>query len=118
MSVAETYLVTMNRLAKWRTHFAGWQLGTRLKGDPECDAVRDTQERLLIMRAELNALTRLLIEKCGVTQEELQATITAEAEHLMGYLEARWQGVRAIDEGLSYDIPAIQRAGWMRGWKP
>jgi hypothetical protein len=31
----------LQKLAKWRLIFAGWQLGTRLKGDPECDAVRD-----------------------------------------------------------------------------
>jgi hypothetical protein len=109
-----TYLRVMNRLAKWRALFAGWQLGTRAKGDPESDAVRDTQERLLILRAEVNAL----LEKGLTTQEELQRTMIAEAEHYMGQLEARWPGVKAVDDGLSMDPGVIQRAGWHAGWKP
>jgi hypothetical protein len=115
---AAKYLRVMNRLAKWRALFAGWQLGTRAKGDPESDAVRDTQERLLTLRAEVNALTRILLEKGLTTQEELQRTMIAEAEHYMGQLEARWPGVTAVDDGLSMDPGVIQRAGWHAGWKP
>ena len=53
----------MNRLAKWRSVFAGWQLGTRQIGDPESDAVRDHREVTLLLRAEQSALVLLLIEK-------------------------------------------------------
>lgn len=49
----------LNRLAKWRTVFAGWQLGTRARGDPESDAVRDHREATIMLRAEVNALTAL-----------------------------------------------------------
>jgi hypothetical protein len=35
----------LNVLAKWRGLFAGWQLGTRPKGDPESDAVRSNVRR-------------------------------------------------------------------------
>lgn len=52
----------MNKLAKWRSIFAGWQLGTRAKGDPESDAVRDHREATILLRAEVNALTACLIE--------------------------------------------------------
>lgn len=31
----------LQRLGKWRTVFASWQLGTRSKNDPEAQAVRD-----------------------------------------------------------------------------
>lgn len=34
----------LNVVCKWRSLFAGWQLGTRPKGDPESDAVRDHRE--------------------------------------------------------------------------
>jgi hypothetical protein len=44
------YMAALNRLCKWRAIFAGWQLGTRAKGDPESDAVRDHREvTILIM---------------------------------------------------------------------
>jgi hypothetical protein len=39
----------LERLAKWRTLFAGWQLGTRPKGEPESDAVRDHREATLML---------------------------------------------------------------------
>ena len=38
---AKRTMRALNVLAKWRTLLAGWQLGTRPKGDPECDAVSD-----------------------------------------------------------------------------
>jgi len=41
----------LNVLAKWRAHFSGWQLGTRPKGDPEGDAVRDHREATILLRA-------------------------------------------------------------------
>jgi hypothetical protein len=109
---------TLNRLAKWRAHFAGWQLGTRARGDPEAEAVRDTQERLLLMRAELTALTRVMLDKGLVTQDDIQSAVVIEAEALMHALEARWPGMKATDDGLSMNAHEILAAGWMRGWKP
>ena len=44
----------LNRLCKWRAHFAGWQLGTRAKDDPEAQAVRDHRELSMLMRVELS----------------------------------------------------------------
>jgi hypothetical protein len=55
-----TAIQALNRVAKWRGLFAGWQLGTRPKGDPECDAVRDHREITILLRVEASALTRLL----------------------------------------------------------
>lgn len=61
----------LERLAKWRVLFAGWQLGTRSKGDPEADAVRDLQEARLMLRTEVTALTGLLLTKGVITEQEL-----------------------------------------------
>jgi hypothetical protein len=33
-------------------------------------------------------------------------------------LERAFPGVKATDDGLSYDLVECQRAGWMKGWKP
>ena len=45
----------LNRVAKWRTVFTGWQIGTRPKGDPECDAIRDASEARILLRVEVSA---------------------------------------------------------------
>lgn len=105
----------VNKLAKWRVLFAGWQLGTRAKGDPECDAVKDHREVTILMRAELNALVGLLVEKGVFTAEEFTERLGAEAEHLDSEYEKKFPGVRATDLGLEFDQRAIET---MRGWKP
>lgn len=106
----------LNRLCKWRMVFAGWQLGTRAKGDPECDAVRDHRELSIIMRAELSALVNLLIEKGVFTADEHRAAIEAEAELLNKDYQRRFPGFRATDIGM--DINTAIAADTMRGWRP
>jgi len=108
----------LNRLCKWRAHFAGWMLGTRAKEDPEAQAVRDIFEKYLLLRVEVTALTKILLEKRVLTLEELHAALIAEAEELMRMLEERWPGVRAVDDGLSYDAEKVKAATWWRNWKP
>ena len=105
----------LNRLAKWRAFFAGWQLGTRPMGDPESDAVRDHREATLLMRAEMNAFVVLLVEKGVFSIEEFQRTVGQEADLLADALADRFPGVKATDEGLAFDARA---ADTMRGWKP
>lgn len=110
--------LALEKLTKWRGHFAGWQLGTRPKGDPECDAVRDHREVTILLRAELNALTGLLIRKGVITAEEFDEALRYEANTLEHDYQRRWPGVAATADGLTYDLKEIQRAGWMKGWKP
>jgi hypothetical protein len=105
----------MNRLGKWRVLFSGWQLGTRPKGDPECDAVRDFQEARLIQRAELTAITSLLLSKGVCTEDELREAMADEADALNAQLEKRFPGVVATDIGLQMDKRVLP---WMKGWKP
>lgn len=105
----------LNRLAKWRSVFAGWQLGTRQKGDPECDAIRDHREVSLITRCEVNALTGLLIEKGLLTHEEFGIAIGKEADLMNGDLERRFPGMRATDDGIAFDARAAKT---MEGWLP
>lgn len=82
----------LNRLAKWRTVLAGWQLGTRAKGDPECDAVRDHREATLLLRVEVTALSQLLISKGVFTEQEWNEQIAAEAAYYSTALEKRFPG--------------------------
>lgn len=105
----------LNILAKWRALFAGWQLGTRPKGDPESDAVRDHRELTMILRAEVTAFTALLREKGVFTDEEWLAALEREAQQLNEDYERRFPGVTASEHGLTFDRRVLP---WMKGWKP
>lgn len=107
-----------NILCKWRTHFAGWQLGTRPKGEPECDAVRDHREVTMLLRAEASAIVRTLIEKGYFTAEEFTENFNDECRLLNQDYEARFAGITASEVGLHYDVQRIHDAGTMLGWKP
>lgn len=104
-----------NRLGKWRALLAGWQLGTRAKGDPESDAVRDHRETTLILRAEVSALAVLLTAKGVFTFEEWTTQLETEARHLCDQLAQRFPGIVADDDGLHFDARAVKT---MEGWKP
>lgn len=104
----------INVLAKWRVLFAGWQLGTRLKGDPECEAVKNHRELSIILRAEVTALTGLLIEKGVFSQVEFTEALTREAVALNRDYEQRFPGVRADESGLIFGPEAVKT---MEGWK-
>lgn len=106
----------LNRLCKWRAIFAGWQLGTRKKGDPECDAVRDHREVTIVMRAEITAVTQLLIAKGVFTLEEFDAQVITEAGYLERAYENIFPGVKATDAGLVLDPAKV--APWMKDFRP
>ena len=109
-------MAALNRLAKWRMVFAGWQLGTRPKGDPESDAVRDHREVTILPRAEMNALLGLLPRKGVLTGEEWSAALDREAEQLSKDYARRFPGFRATDSGMVMD--AQQAAETTKGWRP
>lgn len=105
----------LNRLAKWRSVFAGWQLGTRPKGDPECDAVSDHREQSLIMRAEMSALVVLLVDSGVFTRQMFEDYLEGEATLLSYDLSVRFPGISATDDGIVLDERAVET---MKGWKP
>lgn len=108
----------LNRLAKWRTLFTGWQLGTRSDSDPEARAVKDHHEVTLLLRAEVSALVTLLVTKKVFTASEWETALTTEAMLLDQDLEKRFPGVESTPHGLVFDLARIKEAGWMQGWKP
>jgi hypothetical protein len=111
--------VKVNRLAKWCVLFAGWQLGTRYKGDPECDAVRDHREATILLRAEVSALVGLLVEKGVFSLEEWTHALGHEADLLNEDYARRFPGVTASVEGLIFDgARVVEIDSWMSGWKP
>lgn len=105
-------------LAKWRQWFAGWQLGTRAKGDAEGDAVRDHREATLLLRAEVSALVGLLVAKNVITTEELTAALLEEAERLDRDLSERFPGVYATEIGMTYTLPAAAETMRKMNFRP
>lgn len=105
----------VNRIAKWRALFTGWQIGTRPKGDPECDAISDHRELTILLRVEGNAMAGLLMRKGVFTQAEWQQAVIDEVELYEADLEHRFPGVKATDDGLVMDRRVLP---WMKGWKP
>jgi hypothetical protein len=114
--VSDKKINWVERLGKWRTVFAGWQLGTRPKGDPECDAVRDHRDVTMVLRAEMNALVGLLVEKGLFTAEDFTNRMQEEAKYLCEQYERRFPGFKATDYGLDINV-AIAR-DTMAGWRP
>lgn len=105
----------LNVLGKWRVLLAGWQLGTRSKGDAEAAAVRDHREATLMLRVEVTALCRALREAGVIDWDPFLKILEEEADLLCMALEERFPGVHANENGLSLD-PRVGE--WMRGWRP
>jgi hypothetical protein len=106
----------IQRLCKWRSVFAGWQLGTRKKGDPESDAVRDHREVTILLRAEVNAIAELMIAKGIVTAEEFTRQVAEAAEQLNAAYERKFPGMKAELDGIHYDVQVAAQT--MKGWLP
>lgn len=110
-----TLELALNKLAKWRTVFAGWQLGTRPKGDPESDAVRDHRELSILLRAEMTALVTLLVAKKIITREDWAMELEAEARQLDSDYERRFPGFKTSQDGVEMDVKVAMET--TKGWR-
>jgi hypothetical protein len=100
---AERLHRSSNRLCKWRKVLAGWVLGTRPDDDAAAAGMRDLQEVRLLLRAEVSAITNVLIDRGICTAEELTLRVADECDLLNEAMAARFPGIRATDEGLLID---------------
>ena len=105
----------IEKLMKWRSVLAGWQLGTRPAHDPECAAVRDHRELSLAMRIELNAILNVLINKGVITYEEFDKQLALEAQTLDYEYEQRFPGFQSTASGMSIN-PKVA-AETMKNWR-
>src|SRR5438270_12725647 len=106
----------LNRLAKWRMIFASWQLGTRAKGDPECDAVRDHRETTILLRVEVNALEAVLRRHIDNFDLQFHQELIHEAELLERAYEAKFPAACATNDGINIDISVAKE--WMDRFTP
>lgn len=109
--MTNSLFTALNRLAKWRAIFAGWQLGTRVESDPECQAVRDHREITLMLRVEVIALVTLLVDKGVITTKEWDVYRELEVAKQEADLEERFPGAEATDFGMSIDLERAE--AWM-----
>jgi hypothetical protein len=116
--IARVADASLNRLAKWRSVFAGWQLGTRPRGDGECEAVRDHREATLLLRAEVNALTAILLNAKIVDQDTLMRVVGEEAEYLSAALEKKFPGAEATDAGMTFAVVEWSKTMTRLGFPP
>ena len=106
----------IERLGKWRSVLAGWQLGTRARRDPESNAVRDHREVTMALRAEVSALARLLIDRGTFSAEDFAAQVQDEARMLCEAYERRFPGFKATDDGMAVDVQIARDT--TAGWRP
>lgn len=99
------YRIAMERFTKWRRVFTAWQIGNLSDNGPEAMAIRDHREVTLLLRAENNALTRLLIKKGVFTSEEFTEQVIEEAEHLNKAYEEQFPGFKVTTFGLNIKAP-------------
>lgn len=105
-----------NRVTKWRTTFASWQLGTRLPDDPELQAVKHQREAQILLRAEVNALTALMIEAGITTSLAFTQQLILELQHLDKGYEKLFPGFSSTEDGMAMKLP--EAAVTMAGWRP
>lgn len=112
------YIQALQRLTRWKKIFVGWQLGTRSDKDGEALAVADQREVTLLMRAELNSMLALLIEKKVFTEVEWVTKLMEEARMMDKDMEARFPGVEAMEYGLKIHVKEFAETQKKLHFKP
>jgi hypothetical protein len=116
MNLQDQCMTVLNRVTKWRSVFAGWQLGTRGKEDPECQAVKDHRETTILLRIEASAFAAILLKKGICTHEELQKQFIEEAEALDAEYEKKFPGYKSTNMGMNIDAKVAAQT--IKGWRP
>jgi len=116
MTLREQLEAALNRVTKWRSVLAGWQLGTRSIEDAEARAVRDHREITMLMRAELNAMLQMMLAKEIFTDDEWMQTLLDEVERMDRDFEHRFPGFKATHYGMDIDVQIARET--MKGWPP
>jgi hypothetical protein len=116
------FMAALNKFTKWRVILAGWQTGTRAKGDPESDAIRDHRESTLILQAEVSAIVKALTTPQSVGRDPVLSMaafydlVTEEAVALDLAMEARFPGAKSTPTGIDLDLAKAQ--GWIKNFRP
>lgn len=108
----------LEKLAKWRKFFASWQVGTVPAADGRYKAVADHRELSILMRAEMTAVTGLLVRKGIFTQEQFADALERAAKQLDHDYEESYPGWRSLPDGLSMKLPEAAETMKKLGFPP
>jgi hypothetical protein len=79
----------------------------------------DLLERCYFMRAELNALAGILIDKKVMTVTEWQKRVDEEMAHYFAAIAKDWPEIEFRDDGfIIKDVKALQERSTREGWPP
>jgi hypothetical protein len=68
------------------------------------------------MRAEISALTKILLDNGIMTAKKFTTEVTDEAKLLDRDMEVRFPGFKSTDNGITIDVEKVSDT--MRHWKP
>lgn len=108
----------LDKLAKWRKFFASWQLGTTPTSDGRYKAVASHRELSILLRAEVSALTGLLLSKGVISEDEWRDALEAEAKRLDHDYEESYPGWRSVPDGMSMKLPEAAETMKRLGFPP
>lgn len=125
MTTEELYREALEKLAKWRSVYAGWRLGTRLSNDGESKYTRDLHEQILILRADCSALAFLVRDALVATgmseaaaHEKLQERMLQEVTELDRLQSLKFPGMSSTPDGISYKLPEARDTMTRLGFAP
>jgi hypothetical protein len=114
----KTMLAALEKLTKWRRFFASWQLGSRPPSDGEFRAIVHHRELSILLRAEVSALTGLLLRKGVFTEQEWRDALELEATQLDHDYEETYPGWRSVADGMSMKMPEALETMTKLGFPP
>ena len=103
MSEDERYHKLSKRLHHLSIIFASNVLAGRVASEYVRLSVRDVADLAYFLRAEVNAITKLLIDKGIVEKSELIERINEELEILINAKEEQFK-IALTDQGISFDL--------------
>lgn len=116
--LAEENSRVLNKLCKWRRFFVGWQIGSRLMSDREAAAIANHRELTILLRAEVTALTGMLIRKGVFTAEEYTRALIDEARQLDADYARAYPGFASSENGMTMKMPEAGKTMDRLGFPP
>jgi hypothetical protein len=121
MSLSDELHRAFSRLRQFGRIAIGRITGTTTAKNGRYKSLLELDECRHFQRVELNALTRVLLDKGVITTPELQAILLEEAKTYETSLAKLWPEIEVADDGRSYaikDIPALARRAREEEWPP
>lgn len=114
-STRELMFAAADRLCKWRTVYAGWRLGTRSKEDGQSQYTRDLHEMLLLLRAEVSALT-FAVRELALPEERLFELFLQEYTELDRLQSEKFPGFKSHQYGIDIDVAVARETMSRKGF--